>query len=122
MQFKFDHYNFNVLDFERSMAFYAKTLGLKEMKRREAADGSFTLGDLGDGQPQFRLELTRLKNRTEKYNPGEGEFHLAVRVDDFEAAKKLHRKMNCICHENETMGICFIKDPDGYWLEIVPAR
>ena len=33
-----------------------------------------------------------------------------------------HKAMGCICFENEAMGIYFIADPDGYWLEIVPAR
>lgn len=122
MNFKFDHYNFNVLNLERSIAFYEKALGLKEAKRKTAADGSFTLVFLGDGKTEFRLELTWLKARTEKYNLGEGEFHLAFRVDDFEAAKKLHAEMNCICFENTQMGIYFIEDPDGYWLEIIPTR
>ena len=43
-------------------------------------------------------------------------------VEDYEAAHKLHEEMGCICYENPAMGIYFITDPDGYWLEIVPAR
>ncbi|MFR2649234.1 MAG: lactoylglutathione lyase, partial [Blautia coccoides] len=34
----------------------------------------------------------------------------------------LHEKMGCICFENHDMGIYFISDPDGYWLEVVPAK
>ena len=30
--------------------------------------------------------------------------------------------MGCICYENPSMGIYFIEDPDGYWIEIVPDR
>lgn len=30
--------------------------------------------------------------------------------------------MGCICYENEAMGLYFISDPDGYWIEIVPFR
>ena len=30
--------------------------------------------------------------------------------------------MNCVCFENESMGIYFIEDPDGYWIEIVPEK
>jgi lactoylglutathione lyase len=30
--------------------------------------------------------------------------------------------MGCVCFENQAMGIYFIEDPDGYWLEIVPTR
>lgn len=122
MKFKFDHYNFNVLDLGRSIAFYEKALGLTEVSRKQAADGSYILVFLGDGQTPFRLELTWLKNRTEKYNLGEGEYHLAFRADDFEAAKKLHAEMGCVCFENPQMGIYFIEDPDGYWLEIIPVR
>ena len=48
--------------------------------------------------------------------------HLAFETDDFNAAHKLHEEMGCICYENEAMGIYFITDPDGYWLEVVPAR
>ena len=68
------------------------------------------------------MELTWLKDRKEPYNLGENEFHLAFRVNDFDAAYELHKKMGCICYENKMMGIYFIADPDGYWLEIVPVR
>ena len=30
--------------------------------------------------------------------------------------------MECICFENPKMGIYFIEDPDGYWIELVPER
>ena len=30
--------------------------------------------------------------------------------------------MGCICFENHDMGIYFIEDPDGYWIELVPER
>ena len=33
-----------------------------------------------------------------------------------------HEEMGCICFENPEMGICFITDPDGYWLEIIPSK
>ena len=53
---------------------------------------------------------------------GECEFHLALRADDFEAAHQKHQEMGCICFENHDMGIYFISDPDGYWIEIIPTR
>ncbi len=122
MQFKFAHNNFNVLDLDKSLKFYEEALGLKEKRRKEAADGSFILIYLGDGQTGHLLELTWLRDRTEPYNLGENEFHLAFEVDDYEAAHAKHAKMGCICYENPTMGIYFINDPDNYWLEIVPAK
>ena len=120
MSFRFVHNNINVLDLEKSLAFYEKALGLKEVRRREKPE--FTLIYLGDGLTQHQMELTWLKDRTKPYDLGENEFHLAFETEDFEAAYALHKEMNCICYENKAMGIYFIADPDGYWLEIIPAK
>lgn len=122
MQFTFAHYNYNVLDLEKSLAFYKEALGLEEVRRKEAEDGSFILAYLGDGKTGFNLELTWLRDWDRPYNLGDNEVHLAFTVEDFEAAHAKHKEMGCICFENEAMGIYFISDPDGYWLEIVPAR
>ena len=120
--FAFNHFNFNVLDLEKSLAFYKEALGLEPVREKLASDGSFKLVYLGDGKTDFQLELTWLKDHPQPYNLGECEFHLAFRAEDFEAAHKLHSEMGVICYENPSMGIYFIQDPDGYWLEIVPAR
>lgn len=122
MQFTFAHYNYNVLNLEKSLAFYKEALGLEEVSRKEAEDGSFILVYLGDGKTGFNLELTWLRDWDRPYNLGDNEVHLAFTVEDFEAAHAKHKEMGCICFENEAMGIYFISDPDGYWLEIVPAR
>lgn len=118
MQFKFAHNNFNVLDLEKSLAFYKEALGLKEARRYDTP--GFTLAYLTDGVTPHLLELTYLKDRKEPYNLGENEFHLAFTVKDMEAAHKKHQEMGCIVYENPGMGIYFIADPDNYWLEIVP--
>ena len=118
---KFNHFNFNVLDLDKSLAFYKEALGLEPVREKEASDGSFKLVYLGDGLTEFQLELTWMRDHPQKYDLGECEFHLAFRTDDMEAAHALHEKMGCICYENPAMGIYFIKDPDGYWLEIVPV-
>ncbi len=114
------HVNWNVSDLEASMAFYEKALGLKEKRRKTAEDGSFILVYLTDGTSDFELELTWLAEHPQKYDLGEEEFHLAFHVDDFEAAHALHEEMGCIAFENHDMGIYFITDPDGYWLEVIP--
>ena len=64
---RFDHFNINVTNLERSIAFYEKALGLKEHHRKEASDGSFTLVYLTDNETGFLLELTWLKNHTAPY-------------------------------------------------------
>ena len=122
MKFKFEHNNINVLDLEKSLAFYKEALGLVEVRRHEPADKSFILVYLGDGVSGHTLELTWLRDRTEAYDLGDNEFHIALRVDDFEAAYEHHKNMGCICFENKTMGIYFINDPDEYWIEILPTR
>ena len=122
MTFRMYHENNNVLDLNRSLEFYEKALGLTEQRRKEAADGSFIIVYVGNDQADFQLELTWLRDRKEPYNLGDEEFHLAFETDDFEAAHQLHSEMSCICFENEKMGIYFIQDPDGYWLEIVPVK
>lgn len=122
MNFTFNHYNYNVLDLQKSIKFYEEALGLKEVRRKEAQDGSYILVYLGDGKTDFTLELTWLRDRKEAYNLGENEFHLAFVTQDFEAAHQKHKEMGCICFENPSMGIYFINDPDNYWLEIVPAK
>ena len=122
MEFSFKHNNFNVLDLERSIAFYQQALNLKEERRRSGPNGSFTIVFLGDGHGTHQLELTCLHDRTEPYDLGECEFHLALCTRDIEAARKMHKEMGCICFENHDMGIYFIEDPDGYWIEIIPQK
>ena len=120
MKFKFAHNNFNVKDLDKSLKFYDEALGLKEVRRKEAADGSFIIVYLGDGETPHKLELTWLRDMDRPYNLGDCEFHLAFSVDDYEEAHAKHEAMGCICFENKKMGIYFITDPDGYWLEILP--
>ena len=122
MAFTIDHFNINVLDLEKSLAFYDKALGLKEIRRKNASDGSYIIVFLGDGQTANKLELTWLQSQKKPYDLGDEEFHIAFVADDFDAAYALHKKMGCICFENKEMGIYFINDPDGYWLEVVPKR
>ena len=120
MNFQMIHENYNVSNLEKSLDFYEKALGLHE-KRRKIGDG-FIIVYIGNDQSDFELELTWLRDHPQKYDLGECEFHLAFRADDFEAAHALHEEMGCICFENPAMGIYFIEDPDGYWLEVVPAK
>ena len=119
---QFNHFNFNVLDLDKSLAFYKEALGLEPVREKTAADGSFRLVYLGDGRTDFQLELTWLRDRKEPYDLGECEFHLAFVTDQYQAFYEKHQAMGCICFENPAMGIYFISDPDGYWIEIVPEK
>ena len=120
MEFHFTHNNFNVLDLDRSIAFYEKALGLKEHRRING--NGCVIAFLTDGKTEHELELTWLERRKRPYDLGENEFHLAMRVKDFNAAHELHKELGCICYENTDMGIYCISDPDGYWIEILPEK
>ncbi len=122
MKFRMYHENYNVADLDRSLAFYKEALGLKEQRRITAPDSSFIIVYVGNDTTDFQLELTWLKDHPTAYDLGECEFHLAFHTDDYEAAYQKHKEMGCICFENPQMGIYFITDPDGYWLEIVPEK
>lgn len=120
MKFHFAHTNFHVADLQKSLEFYDKALGLKELRRKETAGGDLTLVFLGDESTTHQLELTHSKKKQGRYNLGDNEFHLAFAVDDLESARALHKEMDCICYEKEPGGLYFINDPDGYWIEIMP--
>jgi lactoylglutathione lyase len=122
MKFKMSHVNHNVFDLNASLTFYEQALGLTEKRRKSADDGSYILAFIGNDEADFQLELTWLRDWEKPYELGDNEFHLGFHTDDFEKAHKLHEEMGCICFENKKLGIYFIEDPDGYWLEILPAK
>ncbi len=122
MQFKMVHENYNVQDLNASIDFYSQALGLAEVRRTVAPDNSFTIVFMGNKTSDFLLELTYLRDKKGPYNLGDCEFHLAFETDDFDAAYLKHKQMDCICYENKDMGVYFITDPDGYWIEIVPSK
>lgn len=120
---RFDHFNINVLDLDKSIRFYEEALGLKEANRKVAGDGSFILVYMTDGQTGFLLELTWLRDRKEPYELGDNESHLCLRVQgNYEEVRRFHREKGWICYENVEMGLYFIHDPDDYWIEVLPVK
>jgi Lactoylglutathione lyase and related lyases len=118
---RFDHYNYNVLNLQHSLDFYDKALGFKPVKEMKADDDSFIITYLGDGVSPFLLELTWLRDWELPYQLGDNEQHLCVRVEgDYESIRRYHKENGWACFENEEMGLYFIEDPDGYWIEILP--
>ncbi len=122
MKFKMVHNNINVLDLEKSLKFYEEVLGLKVVREKDDPEGSYKLRFLANDESVHQIELTWLRDWKEPYNLGDNEFHLAFEADDYEAAYAKHKEMGVICYENPKMGIYFIADPDGYWLEVLPKR
>jgi len=124
MKFEMYHSSINVFDLEKSLRFYEEALGLTVVRSIDGPDDSFKLRFLGHKPNDFQLELTWLADRKQPYNLGDNEFHFGFRVDqeDYEEALAKHTQMGCLAYVNKDMGIYFIEDPDGYWLEIVPRR
>ncbi|MBR0599799.1 VOC family protein [Sinanaerobacter chloroacetimidivorans] len=122
MKFKVVHNCINVFDLDKSMTFYEEALGMAEVRRITAEDGSFILVFIANENSEHQIELTWLRDKKEPYNLGDNEMHIGFRTDDYESAYAKHKEMGCICYENPSMGIYFIADPDGYWLEIIPTR
>ena len=122
MKYRIDHVNLNVTDLEKSLEFYDKALGLKLIRRNDAEDGSFSLAFISDESRSFCIELTWLRDKEGAYELGDNETHIALCPSDFDAAHAMHSQMCVICFENKSMGLYFIEDPDGYWLEIFPER
>lgn len=73
-----------------------------------------------DGVP-FEIKLTWNRGRVEPYENGGKDTHIAFVVDDFDVAHD-EGNMGCIIRENPRMGLYFIVDPEGQWIEILPAR
>ena len=60
---EFNHFNFNVLNLEKSIAFYKEAIGLSVVREKDSSDGSFKIVYLGDGRTGFTLELTWMRDR-----------------------------------------------------------
>ena len=122
MKAKFIHRCTHVLDKQASIAFYEKALGMHVVREMGPDDGSWTNTYLANDETPFDIELTWNNGRTEPYENGGRDTHIAFEVDDYDAAHELHEQMGCIVFENPRMHLYFIADPDGQWIEILPAK
>jgi len=120
------HTCYRVLDLDRSVDFYRR-LGFEELRRvpiREEAINVF-MGLPGDGA---RLELTYNLGRDEPYEIGTGYGHIAVSVDDLDgalerlAAQGIDPERPPYRVREGGSRICFVRDPDGYRIELLEKR
>lgn len=122
MNFSINHFNINVTDLKKSIEFYKKHLGLNFCREIIDPDGEYHIVYLSDKNNMVFIELTWIKSKVGKYNLGDNEFHIAFTTNDYESAYKKHKESGVVVFENKEMGIYFIVDPDGYWLEILPEN
>ena len=122
---KYIHSMIRILDEAASVDFYDRCFGLKVADRLDFE--SFTLIYLANGESETELELTVNKGRTEPYDLGDGYGHVAFSVDDVDAeharlteAGFQPRKLVDFAPGGEVIGrFFFIKDPDGYEIEVL---
>ncbi len=114
---------------QRSIDFYTQILGMTLIRQKEYPDGRFTLAFLGYGDEAENsvIELTHNWD-TDTYEQGTGFGHLAIEVDDvYSAVKKIRDQGGEIIRDAGPMNagttiIAFVKDPDGYEIELIGAK
>ena len=123
---RFLHTMLRVGDLQRSVDFYTKLLGMKELRRRDVPDGKYTLAFLGysDDPSGAEIELT-YNYGVPNYELGTAFGHLAVGVPDVAAAcESVRRGGGKVTREAGpvkfgTTVIAFVEDPDGYKIELI---
>ena len=120
------HTMLRVGDLQRSVDFYSKAFGMQEIRRRDVPDGKYTLAFVGYGDEEHNtvIELT-YNYGVEKYELGNQFGHLAIGVPDVAAACAIAAKAGGVVTRQPgpvkfgTTIIAFVKDPDGYMIELV---
>jgi lactoylglutathione lyase len=123
------HTMIRVGDLDRSIHFYTDVLGMRLLRRKEYPDGEFTLAFLGYGDEQHNTVLELTYNwGISKYDTGNAFGHLAIEVDDvYRAAERIREQGGKIIREPGPMNagttiIAFVKDPDGYEIELLAPK
>ena len=119
------HTCYRILDIDRSVDFYRR-LGFEEVDRRPIRDEAINvfMGLPGDGP---RLELTWNRDREEPYDLGSGYGHIALRVDDLDAtlerlaSRGIEPEKPPYRVREGGSRLCFVRDPDGYRIELIEA-
>jgi lactoylglutathione lyase len=123
------HTMIRVGDLAQSIDFYTKVLGMKLLRRNDYPAGEFTLAFVGYGpeESNHALELTHNWG-TKSYDIGDGFGHIAIGVDDIyalcdaisAAGGEVVRPPGPMKHG--TTVIAFVKDPDGYKIELIERK
>ena len=121
------HTMIRVRDLERSLAFYTGALGMEVLRRQDYPGGRFTLAFVGYGPEEDHtvLELTHNWDQDGDYEQGDAWGHIALGVPDIYGTcerlaadgVRIPRPPGPMQH-GQTV-IAFIKDPDGYKVELI---
>jgi lactoylglutathione lyase len=123
---QFLHTMLRVGDLQRSIDFYTKGFGMKELRRRDVPDGKYTLAFVGYGDESSNTAIELTYNYgVEKYEPGTAFGHLAIGVPDVAGTCETLRAAGATITREAgpvkfgTTIIAFVKDPDGYLIELI---
>lgn len=116
-------------DLDRSIAFYTEVLGMRLLRRKDYPDGEFTLAFVGYGEESEHSVIELTYNwGVEHYDLGNAYGHIAIEVDDvYKATSRIKDLGGQIIREAGPMNagttiIAFVKDPDGYPIELIGAK
>lgn len=123
------HTMIRVRDLEVSIAFYTRVLDMKLLRRKDYPEGKFTLAFVGYGDEadQAVIELTHNWDAND-YDLGNAFGHLAIGVDNIYKVCDEIRAAGCLISrepgpmKHGSTVIAFVKDPDGYAIELIEGR
>ena len=123
------HTMIRVVDLKKSIQFYTKILEMNLIRQKDYPDGKFTLAFLGYGKEseETAIELTHNWD-TDSYDIGNAFGHIAIEVDDvYKACDAMKKNGGNIIRDAGPMNsgatiIAFVKDPDGYEIELIGKK
>jgi len=125
---KFAHTMIRVFDLQKSIAFYENALGFTLSRTSDHENGQFTLAFLDIPNSDSQLELTYNWPQAEPYDLGEGYGHIALYVEDMDATVEQIRSAGYELDRGPKSSpsgksqMAFVKDPDGYAIELLEEK
>ena len=121
------HTCIRVKDLDKSIKFYEDVLGMEITKKADYPDDKFTLVYLALPGDDYEVELTYNYDQEEPYEIGNGYGHIAISVDDLKATHDEYSKTSYVVTDLKELSdgaanYFFIKDPDGYKIEVIQAK
>jgi lactoylglutathione lyase len=123
------HTMLRVTNLDESINFYSHIFGMEILRKKDFPDGKFTLAFLGYGDESSNTVLELTHNwETDSYEMGNAYGHIAIAVDDaYKACAEISAKGGEVVRPAGPMMhgstvIAFVKDPDGYMIELIQGK
>lgn len=120
------HTCLRVENLDKSIAFYQEAFGFKETRRKDFPEHKFTIVYLSLEGDDYELELTYNYDHG-PYVIGDGFAHIAVSSADLEGLHQEHLKAGYEVTDLKGLpgnppNYYFVKDPDGYKVEVIREK